>query len=98
MRVDRAGVFLAGCVTDEDKALLARLCNETWPGAKTFTGSDRESGMAAALGNGDGIVVNAGSGSSVTGRRDGRLERRADGATSSAMPAALIFWLCRRFA
>jgi N-acetylmuramic acid 6-phosphate etherase len=73
--VDRAGVFLAGCVTDEDKALLARLCNETWPGAKIVTGSDRESGMAAALGNGDGIVVNAGSGSSVTGRRDGRLEK-----------------------
>jgi len=73
--VDRAGVFLAGCVTDDDKALLARLCNETWPGAKIITGSDRESGMAAALGNGDGIVVNAGSGSSVTGRRDGRLEK-----------------------
>jgi N-acetylmuramic acid 6-phosphate etherase len=31
--------------------------------------------MAAALGGGDGIVVNAGSGSSVTGRRDGRLEK-----------------------
>ncbi len=73
--VDRAGVFLAGCVTEEDKVLLARLCNETWPGAKIVTGSDRESGMAAALGNGDGIVVNAGSGSSVTGRRDGRLEK-----------------------
>ncbi len=73
--VDRAGVFLAGCVTDEDKALLAQLCHETWPGAKIVTGSDRESGMAAALGNGDGIVVNAGSGSSVTGRRDGRLEK-----------------------
>ena len=73
--VHRAGVFLAGCVTDEDKALLARLCNETWPGARIVTGSDRESGMAAALGNADGIVVNAGSGSSVTGRRDGRLEK-----------------------
>jgi len=73
--VDRAGVFLAGCVTDEDKALLARICRESWPGAKIVTGSDRESGMAAALGNGDGIVVNAGSGSSVTGRRDGRLEK-----------------------
>ncbi len=73
--VDRAGVFLAGCVTDDDKALLARLCAETWPGAKIVTGSDRESGMAAALGGADGIVVNAGSGSSVTGRRDGRLEK-----------------------
>lgn len=31
--------------------------------------------MAAALGHGDGIVVNAGSGSSVTGRRGDRLEK-----------------------
>ena len=48
---------------------------DKWPGAKILTGSDRESGMAAGLGHGDGIVVNAGSGSSVTGRRDGRLEK-----------------------
>ena len=73
--VDRAGVFLAGCVTDEDRSSLSRLCAEVWPGAKILTGSDRESGMAAGLGHGDGIVVNAGSGSSVTGRRDGRLEK-----------------------
>jgi N-acetylmuramic acid 6-phosphate etherase len=39
------------------------------------TGSDRDSGLAAALGHGDGIVVNAGSGSSVTGRRDRRIEK-----------------------
>src|SRR3954452_23969801 len=74
-KVDRAGVFLAGCVTDEDRNSLSRLCAEVWPGAKILTGSDRESGMAAGLGHGDGIVVNAGSGSSVTGRRDGRLEK-----------------------
>ena len=37
-------------------------------------GSDRDSGLAAALGHGDGIVVNAGSGSSITGRRDKRIE------------------------
>lgn len=73
--VQRAGVFLAGCVTEEDRETLARLCAETWPGAKVLTGSDRDSGMAAALGHGDGIVVNAGSGSSVTGRRDHRLEK-----------------------
>src|SRR5206468_1851915 len=36
--------------------------------------SDRDSGLAAALGHGDGIVVNAGSGSSITGRRDKRIE------------------------
>ena len=40
-----------------------------------MTGSDRDSGLAAALDHGDGIVVNAGSGSSVTGRRGDRIER-----------------------
>jgi N-acetylmuramic acid 6-phosphate (MurNAc-6-P) etherase len=39
------------------------------------TGSDRASGLAAALDHGDGIVVNAGSGSSVTGRRGDKIER-----------------------
>src|SRR5206468_4589414 len=38
-------------------------------------GSDRDRGLAAALDCGDGIVVNAGSGSSVTGRRGDRIER-----------------------
>ena len=74
-QVSRAGVFLAGCVTDEDRQSLFRLCAAIWPGAKIVTGSDRDSGMAAALGHGDGIVVNAGSGSSVTGRRGDRLEK-----------------------
>ena len=32
-------------------------------------------GIAAALGSGEGIVVNAGSGSSVTGRRGDRIEK-----------------------
>jgi N-acetylmuramic acid 6-phosphate etherase len=39
------------------------------------TGSDRDSGLAAALDHCDGIVVNAGSGSSVTGRRGDKIER-----------------------
>ena len=47
---------------------------EIWPNAKITTGSDRDSGLAAGLGYGDGIVVNAGSGSSVTGRRGDRIE------------------------
>jgi N-acetylmuramic acid 6-phosphate etherase len=72
---DRVGVFLAGCATEEDRQSLARLCAEIWPKAKIITGSDRDSGVAAALGHGDGIVVNAGSGSSVTGRRDGKMEK-----------------------
>jgi N-acetylmuramic acid 6-phosphate etherase len=72
--VDRAGVFLAGCGTEEDRQSLSALCREAWPQAKISVGSDRDSGLAAALGNADGIVVNAGSGSSVTGRRDKRVE------------------------
>ena len=73
-QIDRAGVFLAGCGTAEDRHSLSNLCAEIWPSAKILIGSDRESGLAAALGHGDGIVVNAGSGSSVTGRRGDRIE------------------------
>ena len=74
-QVDRAGVFLAGCATEEDRRSLKQICLEVWPNAKIATGSDRDSGLAAALDHGDGIVVNAGSGSSVTGRRGDRIER-----------------------
>ena len=74
-QVDRAGIFLAGCSTEEDRRSLARICRDIWPNAKIVTGSDRDSGLAAALDHGDGIVVNAGSGSSVTGRRSDRIER-----------------------
>ena len=56
-----------------DRSLL--ICRDIWPNAKIVTGSDRDSGLAAALDHGDGIVVNAGSGSSVTGRRGDRIER-----------------------
>src|SRR6266481_3865247 len=73
--ITSAGIFLAGCGTEEDRQSLARLCAEIWPKAKIVTGSDRDSGLAAALGRGEGIVVNAGSGSSVTGRRGDKIER-----------------------
>jgi len=72
--INRAGIFLAGCGTEGDRQSLTRLCAEVWPQAKIVVGSDRDSGLAAALGHGDGIVVNAGSGSSITGRRDKRIE------------------------
>ncbi len=74
-QIDRAGVFLAGCATEEDRRALKQICLEIWTDAKVVTGSDRDSGLAAALDQGDGIVVNAGSGSSVTGRRGDRIER-----------------------
>jgi len=74
-QIDRAGIFLAGCATEEDRGALRQICLEIWPKARIVTGSDRDSGLAAALDCGDGIVVNAGSGSSVTGRRGDRIER-----------------------
>jgi N-acetylmuramic acid 6-phosphate etherase len=73
-QIDRAGVFLAGCGL-EDRPILSNLCAEIWPTAKITIGNDRDSGLAAALGSGEGIVVNAGSGSSVTGRRGDRMEK-----------------------
>lgn len=72
---DRVGMFLAGCATDEDRSHLTQLCAGVWPKAKIMAGSDRDSGLAAALGRGDGIAVNAGTGASVTGRRGGRIEK-----------------------
>jgi N-acetylmuramic acid 6-phosphate etherase len=74
-QIDCAGVFLAGCATAEDRDALRRICLEIWPKTKIVTGSDRASGLAAALDHCDGIVVNAGSGSSVTGRRGDKIER-----------------------
>jgi N-acetylmuramic acid 6-phosphate etherase len=72
--VERVGVFLAGCGPD-DRRSLERLCAEVWPSARIVAGSDRDSGLAAALGRGDGIAVNAGTGASVTGRRGERIEK-----------------------
>jgi N-acetylmuramic acid 6-phosphate etherase len=74
-QIARAGVFLAGCATEEDRRAVREICLHIWPNAKIITGSDRDSGLAAALDHADGIVVNAGSGSSVTGRRGDRIER-----------------------
>jgi N-acetylmuramic acid 6-phosphate etherase len=72
--IGRVGMFLAGCGAD-DRCSLETLCAEIWPSAKIVAGSDRDSGLAAALGRGDGIVVNAGTGASVTGRRGERIEK-----------------------
>jgi N-acetylmuramic acid 6-phosphate etherase len=72
---NRVGMFLAGCATEDDRSALKKLCAEVWPTAKIVVGSDRDSGLAAALGRGDGIAVNAGTGASVTGRRGDRIEK-----------------------
>src|SRR5437588_4706138 len=73
--VDRIGVFLAGSATEEDRAAALKLARAVWPRAKIVAGSDRDSGMAACLRDRDGIAVNAGTGSSVTGRSGQRIEK-----------------------
>lgn len=73
--VDRVGVFLAGCGTEEDRRSLRLLARQIWPEANLLVGSDREAGLAACLQERDGIVVNAGTGSSVTGRRGEQIDR-----------------------
>ncbi len=74
-QVSHVGVFLAGCATEGDRHRLAEIALSIWPDATTRVGSDRESGFAAAFGNGDGIAVIAGTGSAVTGRKAGSEDR-----------------------
>src|SRR5205814_10482558 len=76
--VDRIGVFLAGCATEEDRAALLKLARSVWSKANIVAGSDCDPGMAACLRDRDGIAVNAGAGSSMTGR-SGRLTENACG-------------------
>jgi N-acetylmuramic acid 6-phosphate etherase len=69
-----AGIFLAGCITAEDRAKLRNLATQVWPDASLVVGSDRDSGFAAAFQNEDGIIVISGTGSAVTGRKNGQVE------------------------
>ncbi len=68
------GVFLAGCGNELDRSGVRALAQRIWPEASIVVGSDRDSGFATAFGDRDGIVVNAGTGSSVTGRRGDKIE------------------------
>ena len=69
------GAFLAGCGTDDDRRRLHGLVSNAWPHAHVVVGSDRDSAMATAFGNGDGIAVIAGTGAAVHGRRGERVEK-----------------------
>lgn len=71
------GAFLAGCGNENDRARLAALARKVWPHAQLAVGSDRDSGFATAFGEGDGISVSAGTGSAVTGRKEGHIEKAA---------------------
>lgn len=72
--ITHAGIFLAGCVTAADRAKLRSIAEHVWPHARVVVGSDRDSGFATAFGNQDGITVMSGTGSAVTGRKDGKIE------------------------
>jgi N-acetylmuramic acid 6-phosphate etherase len=69
------GIFLAGCVTKQDRNYLLEIAKRVWPNAQIQAGSDRESALAAAFGDQDGIAVISGTGSAVTGRKGGRVEK-----------------------
>jgi N-acetylmuramic acid 6-phosphate etherase len=69
------GVFLAGCATPEDRTRLQGLAEQAWPQAVLAVGSDRDSGLATAFGEDDGIAVIAGTGAAVHGRKDGQVEK-----------------------
>lgn len=70
-QADSVGICLAGCASEKDRAYVRSAALAVWPKAKIFTGSDRDSAFAAAFGQDDGIVVIAGTGSAVTGRKNG---------------------------
>ena len=69
------GLFLAGCGNELDRDCLRVLAQRVWPQARVSVGSDRDSGFATAFRDGDGITVNAGTGSAVTGRRGQQMEK-----------------------
>src|SRR4029434_6630062 len=58
--VSHVGAFLAACGTPDDRARLRRLVQASWPGATIAVGSDRDSALATAYQDGDGIIVIAG--------------------------------------
>ncbi len=73
--VEAVGVFLAGCGTAEDRQRLRALAEAAWIGARVVVGSDRDSGMATAFGDADGIAVISGTGAAVHGRKGARVEK-----------------------
>jgi N-acetylmuramic acid 6-phosphate etherase len=71
---DYVGIFLAGCVTEEDRNKLHHIAKSIWPQNEITVGSDRDSALATAFQDQDGIIVISGTGSAVTGRKNGKLE------------------------
>lgn len=73
--VTHVGLYLPGVMDSDCCRRLCDLATEVWPSAKISTGSDRESGLATAFGHGSGIFVISGTGSAITGRRDGQIAK-----------------------
>jgi len=73
--VTHVGAYLAGCANDDDRVRLRRIAESAWPQAQVSVGSDRDSGLATAFRDGDGIVVIAGTGAAVHGRKGERIEK-----------------------
>jgi len=73
--VTHVGAFLAGCATEDDRARLYALAVRSWPGVRIAIGSDRDSGLATAFRDGDGIAVIAGTGAAVHGRKGDQIEK-----------------------
>jgi N-acetylmuramic acid 6-phosphate etherase len=69
------GAFLAGCATEDDRTRLRAIVTKIWPQAQIAVGSDRDSGLATAFHDGDGIVVIAGTGAAVHGRKGTQIEK-----------------------
>ena len=68
-RPTRAAICLAGCGSVADRDRVRRLARRVWPKTEIFTGSDLDSGLAAALdATRPGILVISGTGSFVAGR------------------------------
>lgn len=74
----RIGLCLAGCSTESDRQRVDEIARPIWPHAKLHIGSDRDSALCGALGADDGVVVIAGTGSAVQGRR-GDVTEKAGG-------------------
>ena len=73
--VSHVGAFLAACATEDDRRRLERLARTAWPQAQVAVGSDRDSALAAAFQDDDGIVIIGGTGAAVHGRRGERIEK-----------------------
>lgn len=73
--VSHVGVYLAGCATPADHARLEALVRRAWPDAVRSIGNDRDSALATAFREGNGIAVIAGTGAAVHGRCGPRIEK-----------------------